>query len=139
MSEHDEWQALIDADLDLLPKEAVIASVKQLAARLLELSPRTDRYWHGYQAEIPELLEDSVGPVVGFTVVAESPLPGEEAPKVHLGTIFGRELVFKYVCTWDHQPTEAEREEAQLAQFQLAKEKQGNDNAGSGSEQGGGA
>jgi hypothetical protein len=88
------------------------------------LDARPKRYWHAYQATIPDLLEEAVGPVVGFTVVADSPVAGEDAPKTHLGTVFAHELVFRYVMTWDHEPTEAEREQAQLAQFQLAKEKE---------------
>lgn len=39
MSERDEWQALVDADsLHLLPDEALIASIKQLAQRCLDLT-----------------------------------------------------------------------------------------------------
>jgi hypothetical protein len=38
-AEREEWQALVDADtLHMLPPQALIASVKHLAARLLEIS-----------------------------------------------------------------------------------------------------
>ena len=129
MSERAEWQALVDEDLWLLPKEALIASVKALASRLLELSPGQDRYWHGYQAAIPEVLEDRLGAVMAFTIIPDSPRTREEAPQTHLGTVFGYELTFKYLCTWDHEPSTEEREQVQLDQ--LAKEtKERNDNAG---------
>jgi hypothetical protein len=85
---------------------------------------RPKRYWHAYQAQLPELLEDSLGPVVAFTIVADTSSSREEAPQTHLGTVLAHELVFRYVMTWDHEPTEAEKETAQLAQFQLATEKE---------------
>ena len=38
-SERDEWHALLEADtLMMLPKEALIASIKVLAAKLLDLT-----------------------------------------------------------------------------------------------------
>lgn len=38
-SEREEWQALAEADtLMMLPKEALVASTKHLAERLLELT-----------------------------------------------------------------------------------------------------
>jgi hypothetical protein len=82
---------------------------------------RPKRYWHAYQAQLPELLEDSLGPVVAFTVVADTSSSAEEAPQTHLGTVLAYELVFRYVTSWDHEPTGAEREEAQMAEFQRAR------------------
>jgi hypothetical protein len=88
----------------------------------------TPHFWHGYQAEIPEPLRDSLGAGTALTIIADTPTTGKEAPHTHLGTVFGHELTFTYLTTWDHEPTDSEKEQAQLAQ--LAKEKERNDNAG---------
>ena len=42
--ERDEWQALVtEPRLDMLPPEALIASIRHLARRLLELTGEDDR------------------------------------------------------------------------------------------------
>ena len=38
MTEREEWAALVEADLDGLPREALVASVHALAQRLLDLT-----------------------------------------------------------------------------------------------------
>lgn len=44
-AEREEWRALVAADtLALLPDEALIASIKALAGRLLELAEVNDAY-----------------------------------------------------------------------------------------------
>jgi hypothetical protein len=126
VTEREEWAALAASDtLHLLPTEALIASIRQLAGRLLDLTEeQPPRFWHAYQADMPKTLEDSLGAGMAFTIIADTPTTRKEAPETHLGTVFGQELTFRYLTTWDHEPSEAEREQAQLAQFQLAKEKE---------------
>ena len=118
------WEKVPDRNRNLM-----IAVMAEMMTEL-GLEDTTARFWHAYQAEIPQALEDSLGTGMAFTVIADTPTTGKEAPDTHLGTVFGQELTFKYLTTWDHEPSDNEKEQAQLAQFQLAKEKERNDNAG---------
>jgi hypothetical protein len=69
-------------------------------------------YWHAYRAEdLPALIAE-LGPSMAFTVVEDQ---RKEAVPVYRGALFGEEIAFNYVTTWDHRPSDAEKEKVQLA------------------------
>lgn len=87
-------------------------------------SPSADEdgqvWWHAYQAEIPDLSEGDQGallPALCFTVIGPTPQPKEEAPRTHSGRILGHDLTFQYVTTWDHQPSDEEKEAVQPTDY----------------------
>jgi hypothetical protein len=87
----------------------------------------SEHWWHGYQAEVPDLSKSddgSLGPALAFTIIGDTPKPREEMPPTYDGTVFGHELTFAYVTTWDHEPSDEEKEAVQPEQYRLSKEKE---------------
>jgi hypothetical protein len=78
-------------------------------------------YWHGYCAEIPGLVHDkwgNVGPALAFTTIADT---RQDARETYQGVIWGHELTFVHVATWDHEPSEQEKETVQPERYRLTK------------------
>lgn len=79
-------------------------------------------YWHAYQSEVPDLTvsdQGDIGPALAFTVIGPSSTTPDETPSEYEGKAFGHELIYTYVTSWDHEPTEQEKEAVQPEQYRL--------------------
>jgi hypothetical protein len=83
-----------------------------VAAEVLTRLEQPSGYWHAYRAEDLPAIISELGPSMAFTVVEDQ---RKEAPAVYRGALFGVEIAFNYITTWDHRPSVAEKEKVQLA------------------------
>lgn len=76
-------------------------------------------WFHGYVAEVPnarfrEGPGEPLTPAISVTVIATS---RRGAASTYEGTVFGWDLVYSHMETWDHNPTPAELDEVIPVRF----------------------